>query len=162
MTKNKKIALLICSHLLVAILCLGGAALWIEKKAVEIIEESADFYSHTVLVSHYSALVDVQRNNAGPEGYREALLIFSDVLDETKEMDSFMFSEYAYSVDKALTFERLSRVEKELGNIQKSEEYLDLAIEHCEGTGWKSCTKEKLSEISAKLEQNGLFGKKED
>jgi len=157
MTKKKKIILLIISHLFVAVTCLGGAAIWFEKRAVDIISEGSDYLNDALLISRYSALVDTQRTNAYPEGYREALLVFSDVLDQSKEINSMMFSARTYSMDKTLTFERLSRVEKELGNVQKSNEYAQVAKEYCSDTGWKDCSIERITEISTRLEQTSLF-----
>jgi len=157
MTQNKKIILLIISHLFVAIICLGGAAIWFEKRAVDIISDGSDYLNDALLISRYSALVDIQRTNAYPDGYREALLIFSDVLDQSKEINSMMFSERTYNMDKTLTFERLSRVEKELGNVEKSNEYIQVAKEYCSGTGWKDCSIERITEISARLEQSSVF-----
>jgi hypothetical protein len=65
-----------------------------------------------------------------------------------------------YSKDKTLTYERLSRIEKEAGNITKSVEYTKLAIENCGSSGWKDCSIDHIAMISKKLEENTGFKKK--
>ncbi|MCP3178344.1 hypothetical protein MJO47_14660 [Desulfuromonas sp. KJ2020] len=157
MTKAKKITLLICSHLLVALICLGGAAYWFDSHLVDVLEKGNAFATEAALISRYAAFVETQRSNDYPEGYKEALLIFSEAVDQTKEIESPMFTEKSYYIDKTLIYVRLSRVENETGNTQKANEYLSEAQMFCENSGWKDCSKDHLIEISVKLEQNSLF-----
>jgi len=157
MTKTKKITLLICSHLLAAMVCLGGAVYWFDTHLVEVLEKGNAFATEAALLSRYSAYVEVQRSNDYPEGYKEALLMFSEVIDQTKEIKSPMFSEKTYCVDKALIFTRLSRLESELGNTQKAMEYQAEAQGFCKDSGWQDCSKEHLLDIAMKLEQNSIF-----
>ena len=158
MTKAKKITLLICSHLLVAIICLGGAAYWFDNHLIGIIKKGNAFATEAALISRYSAFVETQRRNDYPEGYKEALLMFSEAVDQAKEIKSPMFTEKSYYIDKTLIYVRLSRVENETGNTQKANEYLSKAQQYCESSGWQDCSKDRLVEISVKLEQNSLFG----
>ena len=109
------------------------------------------------IISRYAAFVDIQRENDYPNGYRAALLSFSEALDQSRDINSPFFTEKAYHIDKALTYHRLSRLENEVGNSEKVAEYSALAEGNCAKAGWASCSPERLDEVVEKLTKNSLF-----
>ena len=157
MKSIRNIVLLLCSHLLVALLVVSVSSWWHARELAEQTRQNNAMLSHVMLISRHAAVVDMQRLHAYPEGYRDALLLYSNVLDQTRQIKAPIFSEKAYATDKALTFERLSRVERELGNPEQAERYFAKAQEFCAKTGWQDCSRENLTKISRQLEQFNLF-----
>jgi len=117
MSESKKIVLLVCSHLLVAALCFGGFNYWFEHKARGVLAEGNNMVNDMALISRYSMYASMQQSQGTPESYKEALELYSDALDYSKELQSPMFSESAYQTDKMLISVRLSELERDRGNI---------------------------------------------
>lgn len=160
MHRLKYVLLLLCSHLLVALLVFFASSWWHERELAEITRQNNAMLSHVMLISRHAAVVDMQRLHAYPEGYRDALRLYSDVLDQTRQIQAPIFSEKAYATDKALTFERLSRVERDLGNPEQAEQYFREAQRFCKMTGWDDCSEANLTRISQQLEQFNLFNQR--
>ena len=148
----KKTILLALTHF-IALIC--GAAivfLWLGLEARKSLGESNAMLTQVAVVSRYASFVDVQRTNGTKKEYKEALLNFLTGIDEAAKQPSSFYDSKMYAGDKTLTYERLSRIEKESGNINKSEEYMKRAMENCSRTGWKDCSASNITLISKKLE----------
>lgn len=157
MSKSKKIVLLICSHLLVASLCIGGFDYWFEYKARPVLAESNNMMHDMELINHYSMYASMQQVKGTLESYKEALELYSEALDYSKELQSPMFSENAYQTDKMLITVRLSKIERDQGNIQEADKLLEIAKEHCNATQIKDCTLEKIMFIERITGENNIF-----
>jgi len=161
MKKRNKIILLIISHSVIAAIFFSLALLTrISKDSYGLIENSNKMLNDMALISRYSAFVDVQRHNDYPNGYKEALLLFSKALDQSKELNSPMFSKKAYFVDKAMVNERLSKLAHEAGDSKQADQYMTKAQEFCKQSGWSDCSEEHLAKVSEIIEKNSLFARK--
>jgi len=157
MSKSKKIVLLICSHLLVAALCFGGFDYWFEYKARPVLAESNNMMHDMELINHYSMYASMQQAQGTPESYKEALELYSEALDYSKELQSPMFSESAYQTDKMLISVRLSELERDRGNIQAADNLLEKAKEHCSASQMKDCSLGKIMFIERITGENNIF-----
>jgi len=140
-------------------IAIGAAAGYLlgVQSAIQDATKTITFLSNARLFSWYSAYAEAQHAYAGDTEYKEALLGFLKLLEEYKDSNDVLYTAKAYSMDKTLTYERLSRLERKLGNQEKSTEYMKLAISTCPGTGWKDCSTEKIQMISKRLEEGGMF-----
>jgi hypothetical protein len=158
----KKKLLLVFTHILAAVL--GGAVaiyIWFGFNVYQKITEANATMTQAALISRYALFTDVMRSNGTKEEYKESLLKYLAALDEAaKQPSSVLFDKKTYARDKTLTYARLSRLEKEAGNITKSVEYIKLATENCGNSGWKDCSVDQIAMISKKLEENTGFKKK--
>ena len=101
-----------------------------------------------------------RRNEGNRDAYRKSLIAYLDVLDDIIKRPSEFFDAKTSSVDKMLIYERLSRLEREAGNMKAADGYMDSAVQTCGNTGWKDCSIEKITKISSKLEEHGLISPK--
>jgi hypothetical protein len=143
---------------------LGAAAvfLWLGFDAKQMMKEGNAMMTQVALVSRHADFVDVMRANGTKEEYKEALLNFLTAIDEAVNQPSSFYDKKMHARDKTLTYERLSRLEKEAGNIEKSDEYIKLATESCNNSGWKDCSAGHITMISKKLEDKTLNPKTTD
>lgn len=159
MKKIRKILLLICSHILVAGLSIYGAYYVFEEELVNTINQGNNMLNDMALISRYSAYADMQKHNGDLSSYKESLFLFSEALEESKRIQSPMFSENAYQTDKMLIKLALHKLEKNANNTELAESLLHEAVEHCNSTKMKDCSVEKILFISDKMEKNSMFNK---
>ncbi len=155
----KKKLVLVFTHIIAV--CIGAAAvfLWFGLNAREMMQKGNATLTQMALISRYAAFVDVKRTSGTKEEYRESLLKFLTAIDEALKQPSGFYDKKMHSEDKTLTYERLSRLEKEAGNVNKSDEYMKLAIESCNNGGWKDCSADRITRISKELEDKSLISK---
>ncbi len=153
LTKTMKIVL-VFTHL--AVLTIGIFAGFYSSFA-KYAQESMNMSSQMAMTSHYSLMVDAQRNEGDRDAYRKALITYLNVLDDIFEHPSKIFDAKTTSVDKMLVLERLSRLESQEGNAKAANDYMNSAIKSCGKAGWKDCSFEKISDISRKLEEKSLI-----
>jgi hypothetical protein len=157
----KKKLLLVFTHIIAVVLGAVAVYIWLGFNVGQKMTEANATMTQGALISRYAAFVNVTRAYGTKEEYKESLLKFLAALDEAaKQPSSLLFDKKTYSKDKTFTYERLSRIEKEAGNITKSVEYTKLAIENCGSSGWKDCSIDHIAMISKKLEENTGFKKK--
>ena len=156
MTKSKKIILFTTTHLLAIIA--GGLIVFLllGLNAKKMMTESNAMMTQIALMSRYSAFVDVMRTDGIKEQYKDALLNFLKASDEAVKQPSSFYDTKMQAIDKTLTYERLSRLEKEMGNNTKSEQYFKLATANCNNGGFKSCSPDYITMISKKLEDKSF------
>ena len=143
----KKKLLLAFTHIIAVVLGAAVVFLWFGFNAKQMMKEGNAMMTQGALISRYAAFVDVMRTNGTKEEYREALLNFLTGTDEAVKQPSSFYDEKIHARDKTLTYERLSRLEKEAGNIKKSDEYIKLATESCRNSGWKDCSADHITTI---------------
>lgn len=160
MKKRTKIILIIASHVLVLVIGFGGA-LWYVK---DNLEKANAMMNSSSIISCYLMLAQAQCALGKDEDYRDSLLMFLKALDEARSPIDPLFDEKSYNTDKTMTLVRLSLVEKKIGNSQKSEGYMNKALESCKKIGWKECSEGKLIWFIERLDKNSVFGeqKKEE
>lgn len=151
MTRKMKIVLFF-TH--VAVLAVGLVAGFYSSFYAQ---EGMKMSSQMAMISHYGLRVDVQRNEGDRDAYRKSLITYLGVLDDIFKHPSQIFDAKTTSVDKMLIYERLSRLERESGNVRAADDYMNSAIQTCGNTGWKDCSFEKITNISKKLEEKGLI-----
>ncbi len=152
MTKNKKIIIFVLTHLIALIVGAVTVFFWLGLNAKKTITEGNAMMTQMALMSRYSTFVDVMRTNGTKEEYKEALRNFLTATDEAVKQPSSFYDKKMQARDKTLTYERLSRLEKEMGNNAKAEEYFKLATENCNAGEFKSCSPDYIMMISKKLE----------
>jgi hypothetical protein len=157
MTKNKKILIFTSTHLLALVVGAVIVFLWLGIEAKKTVTESNAMMTQVAVVSRYAAFVDVQRINGTKEEYKEALMNFLTAIDEAVKQPSSFYDKKMQAGDKTLTYERLSRLEKEAGNLNKADEYINLAKENCNNAGWKDCSIDHIILISKKLEDKSFY-----
>jgi hypothetical protein len=114
------------------------------------------------MISHYSQMTEIARSKGDRDAYKKSLVTFLTILDDVAKKPSELFDTKTTATDTAFTYERLSRLEKEAGNAKTAEDYLKLSVEACGKSVMKDCSPEKISKITKKLDESGLFsaGKK--
>lgn len=157
MTKTKKILIFASTHL--GALLAGGVIvfLWLGLNAKKTMTEANAMMTQIALVSRYSTFADAMRTNGTKEEYKEALINFLTATDEAVKQPTSFYDKKMQTRDKTLTYERLSRLEKDMGNNAKAEEYFKLATENCNNGGFKSCSTDYITMISKKLEDKSFF-----
>jgi hypothetical protein len=158
----KRILLLAFTHIMAVVLGATVVFLWLGFNAKQMMKEGNAMMTQVALVSRHADFVDVMRTNGTKEEYKEALLNFLTGIDEAVNQPSSFYDKKMHDRDKTLTYERLSRLEKEAGNIEKSDEYIKLATESCNNSGWKDCSAGHITMISKKLEDKSLNTKTTD
>lgn len=119
-------------------------------------QEGVKMTSQGAMISHYGVLVDIQRNEGNRDAYRKSLLAYLGILNDIINHPSKFFDVKTTSTDKMLVYERLSRLEREDDNLESADKYMDLAVETCAGTGWRDCSRYKITKVSQKIEENGM------
>ena len=155
--KWARISLLVLSYVLAISVGAAAGYLLAVQFAVQDAIKTITFLSNARLFSWYSGYAEAQHAYAGDAEYKEALLGFLKLLDEYKDSNDVLYTQKAYLVDKTLTYERLSRLERKLGDQEKSTDYMKLAISTCPATGWKDRSIEKIQMIAKRLEEGGMF-----
>jgi hypothetical protein len=151
MTNKMKIAL-IFTHL--SVLTVGVVlGLTVDRYA----QEGMKMSSQMAMISHYSLMVDAQRNEGDRDAYRKVMITYLNVLDDIFKHPSKISDAKTTSVDKMLILERLSRLESEAGNAKAANDYRNSAIQSCGNAGWKDCSFDRISNISRKLEEKSLI-----
>ncbi|TAN39055.1 MAG: hypothetical protein EPN25_12520 [Nitrospirae bacterium] len=130
--------------------------LWLGFNAKRVMTEGNAMMTQMALMSRYSTFADVMRTNGTKEEYKEALINFLKATDEAVKQPTTFYDNKMAARDKTLTYERLSRLEKEMGNNTKAEEYIKLATDNCNNGGFKSCSPEYITMISKKLEDKAF------
>jgi hypothetical protein len=153
MTRKLKIVL-VFTHL--AFLAIGFVA-GLYSSFAKYAQESMNMSSQMAMISHYSMMVDAQRNEGDRDAYRKSLITYLNVMDDIFKHPTKIFDVKTTSVDKMLILERLSRLEREAGNAKAADDYMKSAIQSCGNAGWKDCSIEKISDISRKLEEKSLI-----
>src|SRR6266513_2111538 len=148
-----RISLLVFSYVLAISTGAAAGYLLAIQFAVQDAIKTMTFLSNARLFSWYSGYAEAQHVYAGDTEYKEALLGFLKLLEEYKDSNDVLYTAKAYSIDKTLTYERLSRLEQKLGNQEKAAEYMKLATSTCAATGWKDCSIEKIQMIAKRLEE---------
>ncbi len=156
MTRKMKL-ILILTHLAVFA---AGFVLGVFSSFTRYAKEGMKMTSQGAMISHYGLMVDLQRNEGDRDAYRKALIAYLGVLDDIIKHPSEFFDAKTTSVDKMLIYERLSRLERDAGNVKASDDYMKSALQTCSNTGWKDCSVEKITKISKKLEENSLISPK--
>lgn len=153
MTKKMKVI-----FLLTHIAALGiGYVLGVFSPGAKYMKEGAMLATQGGMISHYASLVDVARNNGDRDAYKKSLLAFLAVLEEIIKQPSEFFDAKTTSTDKVFVFERISRLEREVGNAKAADDYMNLAVQACGKSGLKDCSFEKLTELSKKIEESSMF-----
>ena len=162
MSRRRKIIILIGTHLLAVGVGFGIAFLWFGLHAARILTQSNAMMTQVAIVSRYALFVDTQRTDARPQEYREALKRYLAAVDEAAKYPSPFFDERTLAYDKALTYERLARLERDAGKPKEAEGYMKASVEACGRTGWKDCSPQNISRISKRLEEFGFSSKSTD
>jgi hypothetical protein len=153
MTRKIKIVLVFTHLVLLGIGFVAGLYSSFPKYA----QESMNISSQMAMISHYSMMVDAQRNEGNRDAYRESLITYLNVMDDIFKHPTKIFDGKTISVDKMLILERLSRLEREAGNAKAADDYMKSEIQSCGNAGWKDCSVEKISDISRKLEEKSMI-----
>jgi len=157
MTKKMKIILILTFIAVFAVGFVVGAFSPFAKLMAKVMKMT----SQGSMISHYATLTDVARSHGDRDAYKKSLMSFLAVLNDVNKHPSEFFDTKTTSTDIAFTYERLSRIERELGNDKKADDYMNKAVQACGQSGLKDCSVEKLSSISKKLEENSIFSSKE-
>jgi tetratricopeptide (TPR) repeat protein len=160
--RRKRLIILIGSHLLAVGIGLGAAFLWFDLQAEQVLKEGNAMMTQAAIISRYALFLDAQRAYASREDYREALKRYLAAVDEAAKQPSSFLDQKILASDKALTYERLARLERDAGNYKDAEDYMKSAVEACGNTAWKDCSPENISRISKKLEEYGFSSKSKD
>ena len=162
MTRARKVITYIFTHLLA--LLAGGmvVVLWLGFDAKKMFTESNAMMTQMALMSRYSAFADVMRTNGSKEEYKEALINFLKAGDDAVKQPSSFYDNKMLARDKTLTYERLARLEKEMGDNTKAEEYFKLATENCNKGGFKNCSPDYITMISKRLEDKSIITKQQN
>ncbi len=153
MTRRMKV-LLVFSH--VAILAIGFAA-GVFSPMAGVLRQGLLMTSQGAAIAHYATWVDIQRTEGDRDAYRKSLIAYLGVLDDVAKHPSAFFDSKITTFDIVLTYERLSRLEKEAGNADASDAYRKLAVDTCGHTGWKDCSIERIQKISRRMEEGSLI-----
>lgn len=156
MTKTKKILLLISTHTLIALLALYGGATIMEN----IIKQANAIIEPVSFVTKYANYVAIQRVEAKPTDYKNALLNYLNALEKIRTFDSPIMDHKVYLYDKMFTFTRLSLIENEIGNPEKAANYMKQAINTCNQIDWDNCSSKKLIDITKRLDENSILWKR--
>jgi hypothetical protein len=159
MNKNKIIYTL-STHLVVCVISIVCTLYYVGWWAREsLLLANNQFKGSGMLIARYSNNVDMQRAFGGKNEYREALIAFSNALDEARSQtpNDPILSEDIISTDKMLNYIRLSMLEKEIGNNAEAEKYKAEAISFCQKIPWEDCSYEKLEKITIKLNEKFIF-----
>ena len=162
MSRRKKVIVLIGSHLLAVGIGLGAAFLWFGLQAERVLKEANAMMTQVAIISRYALFLDMQRTDGSPQEYRDALKRYLAAVDEAGKQPSSLLDQKILGSDKALTYERLARLERDGGNPKDAEDYMKSAVEACRITGWRDCSPENISRISKKLEESGFRSKSTD
>jgi len=151
---NRKIKLtliLVATH--AAVLAVGLVA-GFYSSITKNVSEAMQWTSQGAMISHYSQMTEIARSKGDRDSYNKSLVAFLAVLDGVAKKPSVLFDAKTTSTDKAFTYERLSRLEKEAGNAKAAEDYLKLSVEACGRSMLKDCSVENITKISKKLEES--------
>lgn len=75
------------------------------------------------------------------------------LIEKYKDKEGSLITSTVYYADKMLGHIRLSRIEKQLGNVDSSQSHMKIAIEACSQRGWKDCSNENLTHFANKFDE---------
>ena len=90
---KKKIIILTATHLFAVLIGAGIFLGWFAYYGKGILQEGSAMFNGTVLLSRYSAYLEIQRNEAEPEQYKIALLGFLEELDKLSKLPSTFYDQ---------------------------------------------------------------------
>jgi hypothetical protein len=152
----KKKLILTFTHIVAVLLGAAVVVVWFGLNTKKIITEGNAMMTQMALMSRYSTYVDVMHTNGTKEEYKEALINFLTATDEAVKQPSSFYDKKMQARDKTLIYERLSKLEKEMGNNRKAEEYFKLATENCNNGGFKTCSRDYITIMSRKHEDKSF------
>ena len=153
MRRPFKIAILMLSHLTACAVGVFGCIWYLQQSMIE----ANSMMNSMMVLSRHQAYVKTQRTLGNDDDYRNALLTFSNALDQARSYKDSFFDDKLYYTDKTLTYIRLARLQNKIGNQQESQKYENLALSFCSKLHWKDCTYERLVNFSKRLEQNSIL-----
>ncbi len=151
MKKYVKIIILIVSHLFVFGVGYFGA-LWYEEDRLTKLYLS----NSMAILSRYRILADMQRAFGTNEGYRDALLVLLKAMDKARTPNDLFFTEDICQREASVVYGRLALIEKKSGDLNKSKEYFNKAMESCAKGGLTDCSPEKLVWFIGELDKRSI------
>ena len=99
----------------------------------------------TSLLLHWN-YVELQKQNGGPDDYREALATYIRALDHTltKVPNSELLTEKMVLIDKMLAYTRLADLDHSVHQTDRAKKYKTKAISLCKKAQWDICTYDRL------------------
>jgi hypothetical protein len=153
MKKWKKVLLLFCGIVLVAIACFISWSYGFRQgiRAGGLTSNMAEF---TLLNQH----VTDQLANANCEGAKQALNDYLKHLDKYRDVRGSFISDTIYYGDKMLTHVRLARIEEHMGNHAEAQNHMTMAKEACVQRKWEDCSEGKMVSFAKRWEEKNPIG----
>lgn len=117
-----------------------------------------DFLEGMGEIEHEGALMEFVLDTADDNAQIVALkrhLAFIDRQDSKREP----FGGGTRMGDRTLTVLRLSAVAAHQGDSAQSKEYLDQAVQFCQGAKWRTCDPDELTKVAARIDVNRTLGR---
>ncbi len=153
MRRPFKIVIFMLSHLAACTVGVFGGIWYLQRSMLE----ANAMMNSMVVLSRHQAHVETQRALGNDNDYKNALLTFSNALDQARSFEDSFFDDKLYYTDKTLTYIRLARLQNKIGNQQEFQKYKNLALSFCSKLHWKDCRYESLVDFSKRLEQNSIL-----